>query len=194
MQITTYNLSIELLEDLLGTCPSQKNIYSDFVASKAPKLEDAEEEIASLEEIEAKGHTTFLKDEKGNPVLMDYAFKGFLKESGRTLKQFGLVKQLQDKISRYVFVMPRRITLPPISGVFERPLRALTARGPRVCLAKSDVISAGGKINLQLKVLEGAGITKNLLAEVLAYGELQGLGCFRGGSYGRFSVLDFEEV
>src|SRR5262249_758946 len=129
------------------------------------------------------------------PFLYDYAIKGFICESARTMKQFGAIKQLQDKCKRYVFVQPRKVRLPAIAKEpLERPLRAMTAQGPRVTVTRSDVVTAGAVIEFDLAVLEGGSITEGLLREVFNYGQFMGLGQWRSGSYGRFELVSLEEV
>lgn len=193
MDSTTYRVKIELLEPLLGTTPKNQAIYTDYVASKAADAGLVEEELATVESIEQRGWTGFMSDESGS-FIYNYLVKGFLCESARTLKVFGPLKQLQDKFKRYVFVTPRRVRLPQIAGVLERPLRAQTAQGPRVCLARSDYVDAGAELSFTLEVLGVSGITAGCVQEVLSYGRLMGLGQWRSGSFGSFAVTSFEEV
>lgn len=160
--------------------------------------------------------------------------KGYLKEAARTLKEWGggdgpqevdaddqdepaeekekpakkakgnTIKQLQDKVSRYVFVLPRKVffySKEELADIgrdqkgnllfenVERPLRAMTAQGPRITVVRSDLIPANRQLSFQIHVVRGSGITKNLLLDVLSYGTYQGLGQWRSGGYGRFDVV-----
>ena len=136
----------------------------------------------------------FHTDDKG-PFCYDYLFKGFLCETARTLKSVGSVLQLQDKFKRYCFVSPRRVYLGPLAEKpLERPLRAMTAKGPRVTLVRSDVIPAGRQIDFQIRVLRGANVTQHIIECVLGYGELQGVGQWRTGGHGRFGVLSIKKT
>lgn len=193
MDATTYEVELKLTEIMLGTVPKSPEIYKSYIASKAADLGLAEEEVATVESLEEKGWTGFHRDERG-PFVYNYLVKGFLCESARTLKQWGNLKQLQDKFKRYVFVTPRRIRIPEPAGVLERPLRAQTAQGPRVALTRSDYVEAGAVIRFKLEVLDVAGITEGCLKDVLSYGSRLGLGQWRSGSYGTFDVLKLEEV
>lgn len=191
-----FEVEVELIEPLLGTVPKNKDVYAKFIASKAADLELAAEEIATVKELENRGWTGFHEDEDG-PFLYNYSVKGFLCEAARTLKQFGLLKQLQDKFTRYVFVFPRRIRLPKPDGEFavlERPLRAQTAQGPRVTVTRSDVVPEGTKIKFTMDVLEGSGITQGCIEKVLSYGHYKGLGQWRNGGFGSFELVKLEEV
>jgi hypothetical protein len=171
---------------MLGTVPKDKEVYKSYIASKAATLENGIEEVGTVEEIEAKGWTGFHRDEKGY-FIYDYMIRGFLKEAGNTLKEAVKVKNLKSKIDRYVFIYPRRIFLAAeTDGHLERPLRAMTMQGPRVTLARSDYVKEGTVIRFQVKLLENKEITMDLIKELLEYGQFQGLGQFRNGSYGRF--------
>lgn len=192
MEATKYDITIKLQEHLLGTVPKNPEVYKTFVATKAADLGLAEEEVATVESLEEKGWTGFHKDEEGH-FIYNYLIKGFLCESARTLKTFGPLKQLQDKFKRYAFVTPRRIRLPDPAGVLERPLRAQTAQGPRVALARSDYIKAGTEISFTVEILDASGISRGCLEQVLDYGSRLGLGQWRTGSWGTFEVVSLEE-
>jgi len=72
-------------------------------------------------------------------------------------------------------------------GCLERPLRAMTMQGPRVTLARSDMIEAGATIDATIRVIGHKEVNEELLYELLGYGEFKGLGQFRNGSYGSFT-------
>ena len=192
IESTTYEVELETTERMLGTIPHNQSVYATFIASKAADLELAEEEVATVQNLEAKGWTGFHKDEEGF-FLYNYSLKGFMKEAARTLKTFGLVKQLQDKFTRYVFVTPRKIRLPWPKDkkleVLERPIRCQTAMGPRVSVCRSDYMPEGTILNFNVTVLlEGGGITEDCLEKVLSYGEYCGLGQWRSGGFGQIKV------
>ncbi len=180
-------IRITLTEAMLGTVPKDKKVYTTYIADKVEK-EVGEEEAKSVEEIEAKGWTGFHKDE-GGLFVFDYLVKGFIKEAGNTLKDIVKIKALKSKLDNYLFVFPRKIHLGKSKpdGVIERPLRAMTAQGPRVTLMRSDMVEAGVSFDVELRLLPHKEITESVLEELLRYGELKGLGQFRNGSYGRFT-------
>lgn len=184
-----YRLDIVLTEDLLGSVPRNKEVYTDYVATKAPVEADLELEGTMVpDNLEEKGWTTFYQDEQGRPCLMDYQIKGFLKEAGNTIKEQLNFKALRSHIDNEVFVFPRKVVLAEeIAGTLERPLRAMTMQGPRVTVVRSDFVKAETEIPVMLKVLDHSKITEDILREILAYGELKGLGQWRNGSYGRFT-------
>ena len=54
-------IKITLLEEMLGTTPSNQEIYRDFIGSKAPDASTVEDEIAALgaDAVAEKGRTVF---------------------------------------------------------------------------------------------------------------------------------------
>lgn len=185
MEIIELGIKIRLIEKLLGTVPKDKEIYTNFVLSKSPDKDILETE--SVQQIEEKGWTGFHQDEKGL-FLFDYLVKGFLKASATVLKDSLKIKNLKSKIDSHVFVFPRKIYLNQEApdGIFERPLRAETMQGPRVCLARSDYVKEGTEFEITIRVLPHKEITPETICSLLKYGALKGLGQFRNGSFGRF--------
>lgn len=231
LYIQKFEVQLQLKEDLLGTVPKNKDVYTKYIASKidqyAAKAEKAAEknneearladgtvitptsvsekkaqEIETIKELEEKGWSGFHEDEQG-PFLFDYAVRGFMQESARTIvnarndedEDDEKIKQLADKIKRFCFVMPRQVRLVPIDAKpLERPLRAMTAQGPRVTVVKSDKIKANSVIDFKLDVLKGGQITKAVLEDVFAYGQYIGLGQWRSGGYGRFELKKLKVI
>lgn len=181
-------VKIELTTQMLGTIPKDKEVYSTYIESKKP-TENQETEAEDIIEVEERGWTGFLQDENGLYV-MDYFVKGFLKHSANVQKDHLGVKALKAKVEDFVFVFPRKVYLgkDKPDGMFERPLRMMTAKGPRVSLARSDYVSAGTTFQFELRLFPPhKEITRNLIAELLRYGELMGFGQFRNGGFGRFT-------
>lgn len=197
-----YELTFELTAPVLGTMPKDRNVYERYVMDQAKtemeKTRATEDVDKVPEEVESKGWTGFYTDDgtpDGNPVLMDYQFKGFLKNAGNVLKGALRVKNLRSHINDTVFVHPRMIVLAEKpDGVLERPLRAMTMQGPRVSLMRSDQIDPGKQYKLELQVLEGSVVTEQVLKDILSYGELQGLLQWRNAGYGRFKIVDFKKL
>ena len=185
-----FDVKIRLTTDLLGTVPKNKEIFSTYIETKKPKNQ-TEEETENIEEIEEAGWTGFMQDEKGI-FIYDYMIRGFLKNAGNILKDELKLKNLRSKISDRVFIFPRKIYLGKSEpdGVLERPLRGMTAKGPRVSLARSDYIAAQTEISFSIDIIGGGKeITENLIWKLLEYGKYCGLGQWRNGSYGRFEVM-----
>jgi len=189
-----YKVTLTFTEQVLGTVPKSGEVYERYIQSRANDLSDeqAGEELETIEEIEEKGWTGF-HTLGGQPILYDYVLKGFFKDACGMLRRASDTKS--SKLSAYkkvidglVFIEPRRITLElPANGemsVLERPLRANTAQGERVTLARSDVCPEGTRMSFQVTVL--GQVKEPLLREWLDYGALRGLGQWRNAGWGRF--------
>lgn len=187
-----YRVTLTLTEEILGTVPKDKDIYAGYVADKAA-LNDEElaQELETVEEIEEKGWTGFhMVDSK--PILYDYVIKGFFKDACGMLRRAtgtrsSKLQAYKKVIDGLVFIFPRQISIVVNGemGVNERPLRASTAQGERVALARSDTCPAGSTLTFQIQIL--GGVPQTLLKEWLDYGELRGLGQWRNAGFGRFS-------
>lgn len=185
-------------EPILGTSSGNKQLHTDFIASKAPDAQSREEEIEALgaEEVEKKEMTVFPRDEEGNPIFWDYQIRGFFKSACGFMRDVkgsksSSVKAYKKKIDGEVFVEERKIPIHYTGeiGVLQRPLRAQTMQGERVALASSEMIPAGATCEFTIICLVDA--YEDTVREWLDYGKFMGLGQWRGGSFGRFT---WEEV
>lgn len=198
-------VKIELLEDMLGTMAMDPEIYSTFIGSKAEDALSREEEIASIgvDAVVEKGMTGFPRDKDGNPFLWNFQVKGFFKEACSMLQRCkgekfaeasNKLKAFRKVIDGCVFPGPRRIAIDMNGnemGTCERPLRAQTAQGERVSLAKSETIPAGSTMEFFIDPLSDAYIPA--IKEWLAYGKYKGLLQWRNSGKGRFRVLEMTE-
>lgn len=136
----------------------------------------------------------------------DYQWRGFFKEALQLGTEIGADEMgklskwtIRKAVDSMVFIAERRIPFmmdgKPITSVkqLERPLRAMTQRGERICLARSEIIPAGATLSFTLKWLENKNgkstqkITEEALVWALDYGSLKGFGQWRGGGFGRFT-------
>ena len=79
----------------------------------------------------------------------------------------------------------------------QRSLRAMTAQGPRISLAKSEVLPKGSVFEFCVSVLRGEDkqiIKEDHLKKMLSYGQIKGLGQWRNASYGTFEVVEFSKM
>jgi len=184
---------IELTTEMLGTVTKDPEVYRTYIESKKPKGKEGDNEYLTVGKIEEKGWTGFHRDDEGL-FIYEYMVKGFLKHAGNILKDDLKIKALRSKLDDFLFVSPRRIRLGKSEpdGVVERPLRAMTMQGPRVTLAKSDMLNAGLRIEFELKLLPHKELKWATVERLLEHGELMGLGQFRNGGYGRFKVVSLE--
>ncbi len=199
------NVKVKFLEGILGTASNNKEIYSEFIASKAPDAMSAEEEVAAIgvDGVTEKGTTVFPRMEDGKPFLYDYQIKGFMKDTCGMLNKLtgkdevtGKKKaavNASSKITAYkkvidglIFVQPRKIPF-AFDGditICQRPLRGMTAQGERIALASSEEIPAGATIEFQILCMSADHVAA--VIEWLDYGYYRGIGQWRNSSKGRF--------
>ena len=211
MEMEIINVHLVFIEGILGTASNDKEIYSNYIGSKAPNAQSAEEEIAAVgvNEVVEKGTTVFPRTEDGKPFLYDYQLKGFFKDScsmlskltgkdpetgkkGKPVNESSKITAFKKVIDGQIFVQPRKI---PIKfdgeiGICQRPLRASTAQGERIALASSEEIPAGAEIWFQVVCFEPNHV--EAVKEWLRYGYWRGIGQWRNSSKGRFvhEILD----
>lgn len=205
LPVARWNISLTTTTELLGGKPMSAQLYTSHVAAKYLANGDAAAAARVAEELEmldenpaAKGMTGFLRDDSGRPFIEDYMVKGFLKEAWRALRQNPASESAKltagkSKIDDLLFVTPRLIPLMGWSkeaeSIFERPLRADTAQGPRVALTASECLPPGIKCRFDIEVLAPKVINSYLVEEWFAYGTRLGLCQWRSGGYGRFEAL-----
>ena len=189
-------IKITFITELLGSLPSDKNIYETYVASKAPTPEATEQEVDTVnpdEETIQNKVTVFSRDDNGNPLLWDYQIRGFFKHACGILKltgdknQSAKIKAHKKYIDGMVFIKERNVPIKYTGEIttLQRSLRADTAQGPRVGLACSEMIQPGATAEFTIMLLKD-DLDKAVL-EWLDYGTFNGLGQWRNGSYGRFT-------
>jgi hypothetical protein len=198
------------LTPILGSQPASEAIRTQFVSSKAPESELSEEERAlfAAEQSQSAGVTVFPRDPDNDEclILLDYMVRGFFKSALSAMNAHIGIAASKSKVDKYLFISPRRI---PITrdgeliydedSYYERPLRAETARGPRVSLVSSECIDAPWQIEIEIKVVFNAATAKSralnweVVETALDYGQLSGLGQFRNGSYGTFTWERIDE-
>ena len=199
------NVKAMFIEGVLGTASNNKEIYSEFIASKAPDAMSAEEEIAAVgvDETIEKGTTVFPRFDDGTPFIYDYQIKGFFKDTcgmlskltgkdevtgkkKKAVNESSKITAFKKVIDGLIFVQPRKIPI-DVSGdatICQRPLRAQTAQGERIALASSEENPAGSGFGFQV-VCMSADHVKAVL-EWLDYGYWRGLGQWRNSGKGRF--------
>ena len=195
------NLKIEVVFDeaVLGMANSNPDIHREYIASNAPDAMKLEEEVAAIgaEEVFEKSMTVFPRDDKGNPIVWDYQWRGYFKDAFKALRNVpkskcSAIKNYKQEIDGVVFVNPRQIPIEVNGeiGLCQRPLRASTAQGERIALASSESIPAGSKMTLDIQLLNPSD--ESAIIEALDYGRLRGFGQWRNSGKGRFhySILD----
>ena len=194
----TLFVRITFTESILGTSPSDEELYRNFIGTKAPDAQTVEEEVEAIgvDAFVEKGMTVFPRNENGEPFLYDYQIKGFFKDACQMLKKVSgkksaTLKAFKKEIDGLVFPCPREIVFKDAKiGTCQRPLRAQTAQGERVALAMSEEIAAGAWIEFEITTLKDDLL--DLIREWLDYGELRGIGQWRNSGKGRFTWEELE--
>jgi hypothetical protein len=172
----------------------------------------------SFESLNNQGTTVFFRNEAGNIAIGSHMILGFLKASGETYSRTQGAKKgqvlktasyTQSMINQYVTVGPNLIESskdinrdPQGNPLFnQRSLRAMTAQGPRVSLAKSEVLPAGTQFTFYITLLGGVDgkkeffpISMENILTLMRYGADKGLGQWRNAGKGVFNILGVERV
>ena len=202
----TIKYRVTLTEEMLGSKPSSVEVFSDFIAVKkedakpSDEIDAAERAEKEIEQLE-KGMTIFHRSDDGKtPIMWNYEWKGFFKDSIKSLRRdpdsaSAKVKAYKSIIDGCVFVEPRKIPLilPEGAeiGVCERPLRAQTMQGERVALAKSETVPVG--TTMEIKILLITKEMENVIDECMTYGAFHGIGQWRNSGKGTFTFEKIEE-
>lgn len=194
----TIKVKLTFTEGILGTCPTNENIYRDYIGSKAPDATTVEDEIVALGEdaVADKGKTVFPRNSDGVPFLYDYQIKGFFKDTCGGLRKVSgtessKIKAFKKEIDKLIFPTPRQIPFENFGEITEcqRPLRASTPQGERVSLAISEEIPAGATVTFEIELFSDDH--EKAVREWLNYGKHSGIGQWRNSGKGRFT---WEEV
>jgi hypothetical protein len=175
MKTETMRVRLTFTEPTLATSPANAALASEFITSKAPEAEKAEEELAALpaEERIEKSTTVFPKDEKGL-FCWDYQLRGYFKEQIATMIELGEVHKdltkwsYKKSVDKFLFIKERRayylgkdgkIRQEP-DGVLERPIRVTTMQGERVGLSRSQKLLEGTRLEFTVEWLVPTPKTK----------------------------------
>lgn len=199
-------VKITLIEEVLGSSPSNEELLATYIASKAPTDELTSEEIDNIKAQNAEDRITiFPRQADGTPFIYDYQIKGMLKDSCKALAAAGKagypggkacagLKAYKKLIDGLIFVSPREIPY-NMNGMrmdyCERPLRASTPQGERVSIAKSETVPAGSTIEFEITCLDPK--LEDMVRECLDYGKLRGLGQWRNSGKGRYTWEEIKE-
>ena len=201
------HVRLTMIEPTLGSAPSDPEVYTTYIKSKKPvdlpAATEDEGEVDSLkvneENKEDEGKfTIFHKLDDGTPFVYDYVIKGFFKNACKSLRK--APGTYSEKLTAYkglidgnIFIKQRRLPFKNASKItiFERPLRAETAQGPRVALSASERIEAGAVLEFDIKLLTPA--LYGAVIEWLDYGQYNGLCQWHNGGYGRFLYEEIDE-
>lgn len=187
-------IRITLTESMLGTKSANEELFTNYIAAKRAEGA-ADDELAAEMRLEQqdKSMTCFHRTEDGKPMLWNYQIKGFFKDACSSLSRVpktksSALKAYKKVIDGTIFIEERSIPLvmPEGSevGIVERPLRAQTAQGERVALAKSESVPAGTYFDITLVIMNPD--IEPTVVEWLDYGKFRGIGQWRNSGMGCF--------
>jgi len=197
------NKAIVNLEKMLGS-PISEEKKKEIFEGKIDSLKE------TFKELEAKGTTVFYRDEIDMPCIGDHMIYGFLKAASeaisRTLPKkkgtmFHSASYTSSVLNQHVRLAEKFISFDKDLDrdednnprLLERSLRAMTAQGPRISLARSEVMLSGASLKFQIQVLENSPLDELGLKRLLSYGEMKGLGQWRNAGYGTFIYEIFKQ-
>ena len=208
--MNAFKVDMVFRTEMLGTASLNEELNADFIASKAPEEVDTDDELETISaaELTEKGTTGFRRLPDGTPCLVDYMIKGFFKAAAKHLRRetgsrSAKMTAYRQRIDGNLFVFPRFIPIEwdgmwdetgehgPVLDVCVRPLRASTAQGERIALARSEVVPEGARI--EFHILTFGGVVEADLREWLTFGMVQGMGSWRNAGYGTF-FFELEEI
>lgn len=206
LELHELEVEIEFIDEILGSQPSNEEVYTNFIATKIPEenLSEAEKQkmaIRTVEEGVEKGTTIFPVNENGEFFVYGYQIRGFFKSACQSYKN--VPSSLSSKVKAHKKLVDTHIFIKDNENVFysptneeiktsinERPLRASTMQGERVALARSESLPAGIRCRFVVQTLLESEL--DLVKEWLSYGKLNGLGQWRNSGKGRFVVLSYD--
>lgn len=196
-------VNVKTITEMLGTCSNNKEIYTEFIASKAPGGVTRTDELEMITEDEYIEKTTTVYPKKdGVPYIFDYQIKGFLKDACSALRRMKGEERAKEslKLTAYkkvidgcIFVYPRMIKInsPGEITLKQRPLRGQTAQGERISIACSEQLPEGCTMTFSI---ECPDIYEAFVRECLEYGRYKGFLQWRNAGFGRFEYSIEEDA
>lgn len=214
LKTVRFDVRVDLTEAMLGTIPRNPELVERHVQRKAREGELASpeslaEELATAPMVEQEERSMWdgFHSDDGGLFVYNYLVKGHLKEAARALSKGADVSGLANKLSRCVFVSPRRIrmirdgqaiTVP--DEIVERAVRILDRNGQRTALKRSDAVTSPASMSFTLEVIVPSQFAETpdraevLLRSMLDYARVVGYGEWRGAGYGTAEVSSFRRV
>jgi hypothetical protein len=194
-----------ILEEHRKAGISEMKLAEEQVAIKAP-AKSADVAEAEADEALTKQTTVFPRNPDGSIFRWDYQIRGYFKEAINVGIETGAEEvgelskwTIKKAVDSYLFITERRVNLLNADGtpcqkvgLLERPLRAETMQGTRICLSRSEVLPEGTNYTCTINWLPSVKNKKTLIDEgvirwALDYGMLKGEGQWRNGGFGRFT-------
>jgi len=199
-------VNYELMVEMLGGNPEDRNIHESFVSSKAPTDAKRKLELDSLEHVEKSTSCVLFRMPDGTPAVSPHIFKGQIKAACKAVRDFpdSACKQLKNYVSRmnmhvHVYPVPNdgeeltKCALVPLVvpeggeiGHCVRPVPGNGPQGPRTAIKNSETVPAGTTFSVIIRVLMDSMVPA--VKETLRFGQYVGLGEWRASNIkGRFT-------
>lgn len=165
-----YHVKLCLTEMMLGSAPSDKDIYSKYIASK--NGDDNLDELGTLPEATERGMTVFHRFPDGTPAIYEYHIYGFFKDTCSMLRRnagrhSAEITAFRKIIDGQLFVEPRLIRL-ELPEYVEEPIVVVRPNPNYVELTEAEQITLGYGM-----AQEKDGFPDMSDAEVIAYYSLR---------------------
>lgn len=212
-QIELKSLRIRV-EELLGRELSTE----EFETLKDGDLKAFKDLKETMGELEEKGITCFFRNPEGQkegeraPICIgNHMILGFMKAAAESICRTKATKKgtvlqsagyTQSIINQHVNIFPEFLNSSKdikrhedgSINYLQRSLRAMTAQGKRISLAKSEVLPGDSTFDFTIETLSNSPLKEEHIKEILSYGQLKGLGQWRNAGYGRFTVVEFSKA
>jgi len=195
---------IKQIEKALKKAKKEEEILA--LQEKLEILQKERQEETLLPEVSNRV-TVFPRDKEGYICFLNYHFLGYFKEMSLHFLKSGF----KNKFSRYVdiratldgryrecYLLRNGKKIKEADYLLERPLRAYTNAGYIISIIASEALEPPLETEFYIVVLGNVslhGITAKILKELLELGkEKGGISQWRNVGYGKFEVLEFEQV
>lgn len=205
-KLKTKRVRFTFATPVLGGASANKEIHSEYIASKAPDALSREEEVELLgaDVVEEKAMTVFHRCkgvegfEDGTPCVLDYQIKGMFKDFLGGLNRMATAKE--DKVASFkkivdknIFIKERQIPFQNVDGIdsLQRPLRGNAGKQEIIALANSEMLEPG--CSIEFTIMYDKKLEKEIV-RCLDYGACAGFLQWRNGGYGRFVWEELSEA
>lgn len=200
-------IRLHFTDELLGVMSNQEDLLREYIASKAPDATTIKEEIEAVgvDAVAERSMTVFPRADDETPFVYDYQLRGMFKDAIGMLKSSGKsgnnagkacskITAHKKKVDGQVFIKARKNLLDLHGmemGFCSRTLRASTAQGERISIAKSETVPAGSTLDFEIVLFDDT--LAPAIIECLNYGIYRGLGQWRNSGKGTFMWEELDD-
>lgn len=197
-----YHVVLQVQERIMGGVPKSDKLIEPWLTGRGnppEAVKDLSETVRKeVETVETeRAWTTFKGDDDVGYYIEGRQIKAMLKDAAKASQATKKVPALLSKLSHGLEVQPQRIYISKkdggIDGFVERPVHAMTARGPRTSLKRMDYIE---RPTLDFTFVVGSpDITEEVIRFLMEYAQtFEGLGASVSQGEGKFDIVELEKV